>query len=48
MPSYSTVYAHIRRLEPGLATLAHEGSKVYKERYNLLYRRKVVDQMMSE
>lgn len=41
VPSYSTAYAHIRRLDPGLVTLAHEGSKVYKERYDLLYRREV-------
>lgn len=41
VPSYSTAYAHIRRLDPGLVTLAHEGNKAYKERYDLLYRREV-------
>jgi putative transposase len=40
-PSYSTVYAHIHALDPGLVTLAHEGSKAYKERFDLLYRREV-------
>jgi putative transposase len=38
-PSYSTVYDVIRRLDPALVTLAHEGRKAYKERFDLLYRR---------
>jgi putative transposase len=37
-PSYSTVYAVIRRLDPALVTLAQEGRKAYKERFDLLYR----------
>jgi putative transposase len=41
VPSYSTVYALMRQLDPGLVTLAHEGAKVYKERFDLLYRREV-------
>jgi putative transposase len=41
VPSYSTVYALIQQLDPGLVTLAHEGAKVYKERFDLLYRREV-------
>jgi putative transposase len=40
-PSYATVYSLIRRLDPGLLTLAHQGSKAYKERFDLLYRREV-------
>ncbi len=37
-PSYSTVYALMRRLDPGLMTLAHQGSKAYSETFDLLYR----------
>ncbi len=39
IPSYSTVYAVLQRLDPALVTLAQEGSKVYRERFDLLYRR---------
>ncbi len=39
IPSYSTVYAIVRQLDPALVTLAQEGSKVYRERFDLLYRR---------
>ena len=39
VPSYSTVYAVMPRLDPALVTLAREGSKVYRERFDLLYRR---------
>ncbi len=38
-PSYSTVYAIVRQLDPAMVTLAQEGSKVYRERFDLLYRR---------
>jgi putative transposase len=38
-PSYSTVYDVLRRLDPALVTLAHEGRKAYKERFDLLHRR---------
>lgn len=41
VPSYATIYSLIRRLDPGLLTLAHQGSKAYKERFDLLYRREV-------
>jgi putative transposase len=37
-PSYGTVYAVVRRLDRALVTLAHEGPKAYKERFDLLYR----------
>jgi putative transposase len=38
-PSYATVYDVIRRLPPALVTLAHHGTKVYADRFELLYRR---------
>lgn len=37
-PAYSTVYRIIRRLEPALLTLAHEGSKNYSDAYDLIHR----------
>jgi putative transposase len=37
-PSYSSVYALIRRLDPALLTLAHEGSKVYSDTFDLVHR----------
>jgi len=39
VPSYSTVYAIIRALDPGLVTLAHAGTKAYRLAFDLLYRR---------
>ncbi|MDQ3644748.1 MAG: DDE-type integrase/transposase/recombinase, partial [Actinomycetota bacterium] len=39
IPSYSTVYAVLQRLDPALVTLAQEGSKVYRDRFDLLFRR---------
>ncbi|MDQ6694414.1 MAG: DDE-type integrase/transposase/recombinase, partial [Chloroflexota bacterium] len=39
VPSYDTVYEIIRRIDPGLRTLAQDGSKVYQEAFDLLYRR---------
>ncbi len=38
-PSYDTVYRVVRRLDPGLVTLAHLGPKVYADQFELLYRR---------
>ncbi len=38
-PSYSTVYAIIRHLDPALITLAHEGTKAYRLAFDLLHRR---------
>jgi len=38
VPSYSTVYAIIQGLDPALVTLAHEGTNVYRETFDLLYR----------
>jgi len=37
-PGYAGVYAIVRGLDPALVTLAHEGTKAYKETYDLLYR----------
>ncbi len=42
VPSYGCVYAIVRRLNPALVTLAHEGPKAYGERYELLHRREAV------
>ena len=39
VPSYSSVYAIIRGIDPGMATLAHEGSKRYREVFDLVHRR---------
>jgi putative transposase len=38
VPSYRTVCALIRQLDPALKTLAHEGSKIYCETFDLLHR----------
>ena len=39
LPSYATVYAIVRAIEPGMVTLAHEGDKRYRETHDLIYRR---------
>ncbi len=38
VPSYETVYGIIRQLDPALMTLAHEGTKAYKQTFDLLHR----------
>ena len=38
-PSYSTVYAVMRRLAPALTTLAHEGLTAYANAFDLIHRR---------
>ncbi len=38
-PSYATVYSVMRGLAPDLMTLAHQGTKVYADRFDLLFRR---------
>ncbi len=38
-PSYSLVYAVVRQLPSALTTLAHQGSKAYHQRFDLLHRR---------
>jgi putative transposase len=37
-PSYSTVKRIIHQIDPALTTLAHDGPKVYQERFDLIYR----------
>lgn len=39
VPSYSAVYDIVRKIDPSLITLAHEGTKAYKEAFDLIYRR---------
>ncbi len=39
IPSYKTVANIINRIDPGLRTLALKGEKVYKNQYDLIYRR---------
>ena len=39
VPSYGTVYAIVRGLDPGLVTLAHAGTKAYRLAFDLLYHR---------
>jgi len=38
-PSYATVYSVIQALPAALVSLAHDGPKVYADRFELLYRR---------
>jgi putative transposase len=38
-PSYATIAAVLRELDPALACLAHEGAKRYQEQYDLIHRR---------
>ena len=41
-PSYGTVYAIVRNLHPGLVTLARDGPKAYRERFDLVHRREAL------
>lgn len=38
-PSYATVHAVVRAIDPAMAVLAHEGANAYGHRYELLHRR---------
>jgi putative transposase len=38
-PSYSAVYRLIRKLDPALLTMAHEGTKAYSDSFDLVHRR---------
>lgn len=38
-PSYETVYGIVKEIDPALLTLALDGSKVYQQKYELIYRR---------
>jgi putative transposase len=42
LPSYATVAAIVRRVNPALVCLAHEGAKRYQEQFDLIYRREAV------
>lgn len=37
-PSYDQVYRIIKRLDPGLLTLAHEGEKAYRDTFDVVVR----------
>src|SRR5512135_3034723 len=39
VPSYTVVYRLIRKLDPALLTLAHEGTNSYSDRFDLVHRR---------
>lgn len=39
MPSYSTVYRIVQNIDPGLVTMAHEGQKAYREKFDIVHRR---------
>lgn len=38
-PTYRSVLNVVRKLDPGLLTLAHEGPKAYRENFDLIFRR---------
>ena len=38
VPSYAAVHAIVRDLDPGLVTLAHEGTVAYRNRFELIHR----------
>lgn len=38
VPSYSTVYAILARLDPAMVTLAQDGPAAFRDRYELIYR----------
>jgi putative transposase len=38
-PSYGVIYNLVRQLPSGLTTLAHQGTKAYQQRFDLLHRR---------
>src|SRR5512135_710368 len=39
VPSYRTVHLLIQRMDPALVTLAHDGTKSYSDRFDLVHRR---------
>src|SRR5437588_2246191 len=39
VPSYDSVYRIIKKLDPALVTMAHQGAAAYREEFDLLYRR---------
>lgn len=42
-PSYSAVYAVAAAIEPSMLMLAHEGTKAYKQEFDLLFRREATE-----
>jgi len=38
-PSYETIYALVKNINPALKTLAIEGAKVYRQKYEMIFRR---------
>lgn len=38
-PSYGTVYGLVKKMNPAMLLLAHEGVKAYQQKYELIYRR---------
>ena len=38
-PSYSTVRAIVRGIDPGMRTMAHEGDVAYRDRFEIVFRR---------
>jgi putative transposase len=38
VPSYASIYQSIRRMDPALLTMAHEGTKAYSESFDLVHR----------
>ena len=41
VPKYNVIYDIVSNLDPSLMTLAHEGSVVYRNKYELIYRREI-------
>ena len=46
-PSYNTVRAIVKAIEPAMTTLAHHGSKTYADRFDLLIAEKLRAQTLS-
>lgn len=42
VPGYDAVYRLVRDLDPGLVTLAHEGTKAYTEAFDLIHRHEAI------
>jgi putative transposase len=38
VPSYTSIYRIVRRLDPGMVTLAHEGHAAYRDQFELIHR----------
>lgn len=41
-PSYGTLHAIIRDLDPGMVTLAHDGAAAYRDRFELIHRHRAL------